>query len=242
MKYLFAIFQGYIYHNELDIIFSRPLERVKLRNTYEITTNRTNEPRPISLASINASSPPLDEEVIDVREINYEPKLSFELINLLIALVIFQLKYTKTLWNLNKLFSLCFLLHLLIVSILILVSFATYQVLYKYELYHMSSLNQHGNDSSYAVQFSTPPVPVTNPPAIAAKTTGRISSQFHYSPYESRIGGNAKKAQVAKNNYLLFASKSTGSQMPKSDRARDLYNFETIYAVESALTSLYFSL
>lgn len=83
-----------------------------------------------------------ESEQIDKREINYEPRLSYELLNLLLALILLQLKYSKTIWHFNKFYSIAFSIHLFIVSILILFNWSTFELLYKYQLFHKhSSLN-----------------------------------------------------------------------------------------------------
>ena len=70
----------------------------------------------------------------DMDQINYSPQMSLELFNLALALALFTLQYSATLWTLNRLYAFVFSVHLAFTSSLALLSFAAVEVLYKFQL------------------------------------------------------------------------------------------------------------
>lgn len=70
----------------------------------------------------------------DMDQINYSPQMSLELFNLALALALFTLQYSATLWTLNRLYAFVFSVHLAFTSCLALLSFAAVEVLYKFQL------------------------------------------------------------------------------------------------------------
>ena len=69
----------------------------------------------------------------DIDQINYSPHISIELFNYALSLCLFSLKYSSPLWKLNKFYALIFSVHLGLIGILSLVSFSSFEVLYKFQ-------------------------------------------------------------------------------------------------------------
>lgn len=69
----------------------------------------------------------------DLDQINYVPHISLEFFNYIFAFVLFAFRYSSTLWNLNKLYAFVFSVHLMLVSSISLVSFASFEILYKFQ-------------------------------------------------------------------------------------------------------------
>lgn len=111
-------------------MFSRPLQR------FSETTGRPNDHQlandpnsPLATIKYKLITALLE----DNDEINYEPKISIELVNFLLAAVSFATQYASPIWHLNKLFSIVFSIHIVLFSLLIFVSFAAYEILLKFE-------------------------------------------------------------------------------------------------------------
>lgn len=108
--------KGYIHFSELDFLFSRPLKRLGEKHDF-------NE---LKFELITSS---LD----DIEQVNYEPQISIELINYLFAIIAFSLKYSSTLWYLNKFYSIIFSMHIFAYGIVSILTLGAYQILYKFE-------------------------------------------------------------------------------------------------------------
>lgn len=129
--------KGNIHHTELDFLFARPIQR------FADTTNADSSNRRVDSAAtdLSTSSSPLatikfkliSALLDDNDEINYEPQVSLELVNFVVAGLVFALHYATPLWHLNKLFATLFSAHVALLTLVTAVSFAAFEVLVKFE-------------------------------------------------------------------------------------------------------------
>ena len=124
-------------------MFKRPLDRFSasqsffdpspfyfdLNNRHPINSDRANFYMSKSQLKLELLSSSLE----DIDQINYEPHMSLEFFNYVLALFLFALRYSSTLWHLNKTYAIVFSLHLILVSCLSLISFSSFEILYKFQ-------------------------------------------------------------------------------------------------------------
>lgn len=127
--------KGFVHHTQLDFVFMRPLDRFAqsqpfLRHNSD-SFNKTNN---LYLSNENLKMQLISSSLDDIDQINYSPQMSLELFNLALALALLTLQYSATLWTLNKLYAFVFSLHLAFISILSLLSFAAFEILYKFQV------------------------------------------------------------------------------------------------------------
>lgn len=113
-------------------MFSRPLQRfsettdddkssLKLVDSFE-----TNKMTSLKYKLISAL-------LEDNDEINYQPQISLELFNYILACISFAISYASTIWHVNKCLSLLFSFHIVAYSALSLLSFSAFEILYKFQ-------------------------------------------------------------------------------------------------------------
>ena len=131
-----------MHNSKLDFIFSRPLQRFSESRQSFLDYSST-DPQRSGVASKGVDGLFLSNNQIklhlisssleDLQQVNYEPQVSLEVFNLILALFIFAIKYSSTLWHLNKIYTIAFSFHLLFTSGLILVSLGSFEILHKFQ-------------------------------------------------------------------------------------------------------------
>lgn len=126
---------GNIHHTELDFVFSRPLQRFSETNGQlnggNLEESDSKEPLIDKLSVIKFKL--ITALLEDNDEIKYEPQISLELVNFVLAAVSFAVHYASPLWHVNKPFALLFSAHIALFAVLNVVSFAAFEVLVKFE-------------------------------------------------------------------------------------------------------------
>jgi hypothetical protein len=130
-----------VYHTELDFLFSRPLKRfsesisINLDPSYLLKNLKySNQNLKLNLINNNNLKYQLIASSLnDINEINYMPSMSIELLNYFIALTFFSFNYSQAFWHLNKLYTFLFSIHLILFSILSVLSLSAFEILFKFQ-------------------------------------------------------------------------------------------------------------
>ena len=67
------------------------------------------------------------------KEINYQPFISIELINFILAFLSLTLNYSSCLWFINKTYAFFFSFHLVFKSIVCILLYSSFEILYKFQ-------------------------------------------------------------------------------------------------------------
>ena len=113
---------GDIFSTKLDFLFGDPINRIKfIRNDDHADKNQTN-----LLKSI--------DDFGNLNEYNSNKLISWNFLNLVIALVVFVMKLSQTFWHTNRLVSVLILFYSTILSILCLISYASFEIMFKFDV------------------------------------------------------------------------------------------------------------
>ena len=149
MFFFFCI--GYIHHSEMDFFLDRPLQRFSDSQSYfdsslissyilniKLNKNLSKQEDNLEETSVHLNRNQIKLQLVssslnDLDQINYEPRLSLEFFNFIIALLSFSIRYAATLWHSNKFYSLIFSFHMIFFTCLSMISYSAFEVLYKFE-------------------------------------------------------------------------------------------------------------
>ena len=139
----------------MDFLLNRPLQRFSDSQSYFDSSqfssyilniqNETmsNEQQHSSTSSSSTTSIHLNRNQIklqlissslnDIDQINYEPRMSLEFFNFVLALVTLAIRYAGTLWSSNKLYAFVLSFHVIMFTCLSLISYSSFEILFKFQ-------------------------------------------------------------------------------------------------------------
>jgi hypothetical protein len=164
-----------VYHTELDFLFSRPLKRfsesisINLDPSYLLKNLKYSNQnlKPNLINNNNLKYQLIASSLNDINEINYLPSISIELLNYFIALTFFSLHYSQAFWHLNKMYTFLFSVHLILFSILSVLSLSAFEILFKFQTVFYNGIKlsinttngslSSNDDILYKIPFFTSP-------------------------------------------------------------------------------------
>ena len=124
-----------MHHSKLDFIFSDVTHRfsdsqfIHMDPVYFFTLHKNDNNKNQTLRQVGNDLK--NKQHAQFRHLT--PKITLELFNYIISLVLFMLRYSATFWHLSKLYSLVFSIHLFLFSCVSVLSLSIFDVLFKYE-------------------------------------------------------------------------------------------------------------
>jgi len=140
----------------MDFLLNRPLQRFSDSQSYfdssqfssyilNIQNDTSNEHHNSAEASPHTSTTSIhlnrnqiklqliSSSLNDIDQINYEPRMSLEFFNFVLALITLAIRYAATLWPANKLYALILSFHVILFTCLSLISYSSFEVLFKFQ-------------------------------------------------------------------------------------------------------------